>query len=90
MDNSNSGSDPEEDVFEQITEPVENVQDYVPGGRHPVYLGDVVGGGKYKIIRKLGYGGYSTVWLVQDLKWVSITKCFAFSNKFFLKKNKER
>ena len=71
MLNSNSGSDLEENVFEFITEPVENVQDYVPGGRHPVYLGDVVGDGRYKIIRKLGYGGYSTVWLAQKVKWVT-------------------
>ncbi len=39
---------------------------YRPGGFHPVYIGDVYAG-KYKILNKIGYGVYSTVWLVQDL-----------------------
>lgn len=56
----------EDDVFEHITEPVECVQYYRPGGLHPVYLGDIVGEGRYKLLRKLGYGAYSTVWLAQD------------------------
>jgi len=40
---------------------------YHPGGFHPVYIGDVYAE-RYKIISKIGYGVYSTVWLVQDLK----------------------
>ncbi|KAL5339930.1 kinase-like domain-containing protein [Aspergillus crustosus] len=38
---------------------------YQPGGFHPVYLGQLYHN-KYEIIRKLGYGGYSTVWLAED------------------------
>jgi serine/threonine-protein kinase SRPK3 len=39
---------------------------YRPGGFHPVYIGDVYAD-KYKILNKIGYGVYSTVWLVKDL-----------------------
>lgn len=38
---------------------------YRPGGFHPVHLGDVFHD-RYEILRKLGYGRYSTVWLVKD------------------------
>lgn len=51
-------------IFEHISAPVESVQSYVPGGLHPVHLGDKVG--RYNILRKLGYGGYSTVWLAEE------------------------
>ncbi len=40
---------------------------YRPGGFHPVYAGDVYGE-RYKVLNKIGYGRYSTVWLVEDLK----------------------
>ncbi|KAG6018241.1 hypothetical protein E4U40_000510, partial [Claviceps sp. LM458 group G5] len=35
---------------------------------HPVSLGDTFDSGRYSILRKLGYGRYSTVWLANDLK----------------------
>lgn len=38
---------------------------YRPGGLHPVHLGDVFHC-RYEVLRKLGYGRYSTVWLVKD------------------------
>ncbi|KAI8946735.1 serine/threonine protein kinase [Xylaria longipes] len=40
---------------------------YRLGGFHPVYIGDVYNA-RYKILNKIGYGTYSTVWLVEDLK----------------------
>lgn len=41
---------------------------YRPGGFHPVYIGDVYNA-RYKILNKIGYGSYSTVWLVEDVKY---------------------
>ncbi|KAK0611714.1 kinase-like domain-containing protein [Immersiella caudata] len=41
---------------------------YCTGGYHPVRIGDVFNGGRYKVLRKLGHGAYSTVWLACDLK----------------------
>ncbi|RFU25889.1 hypothetical protein B7463_g10456, partial [Scytalidium lignicola] len=43
---------------------IEDVQRYRPGGYHPVMLGDILGKG-YKVIHKLGYGGFATIWLTQ-------------------------
>ncbi|KAG6043281.1 hypothetical protein E4U39_004755 [Claviceps sp. Clav50 group G5] len=36
---------------------------------HPVSLGDTFDSGRYSILRKLGYGRYSIVWLANDLKF---------------------
>ncbi|KAF2795052.1 kinase-like protein [Melanomma pulvis-pyrius CBS 109.77] len=44
----------------------EDLEDYVQGGFHPVHLGEVYHDGRYKIIHKLGAGGFSTVWLARD------------------------
>ena len=45
---------------------VEKVEYYRPDGFHPVKLGDELN--QYKIVHKLGYGGFATVWLAWDLK----------------------
>ena len=45
----------------------EGTQVYRPGGFNPVYIGDVFKD-RYKVLNKIGYGVYSTVWLVRDLK----------------------
>lgn len=52
--------------FKTITSPCEWIEDYRPGGYHPVLLGDLFNNGQYKVIRKLGEGSYSTVWLACD------------------------
>jgi serine/threonine protein kinase len=44
------------------------------GGYHPVCLGDTFKNGRYKIHHKLGFGGFSTVWLAEDNKYVT-SKC---------------
>ncbi|KAJ7057975.1 kinase-like protein [Mycena amicta] len=38
---------------------------YRPGGYHPLKLGEVVDS-RYEVMRKLGWGEYSTVWLVKS------------------------
>ncbi|OCH85614.1 kinase-like protein [Obba rivulosa] len=43
----------------------ESLEDYGPSGYHPVAIGDVLGS-KYRVLSKLGWGIYSTVWLVQQ------------------------
>ncbi|KAI9739551.1 MAG: hypothetical protein M1834_006267 [Cirrosporium novae-zelandiae] len=46
----------------------ETFADYRQGGYHPMRIGNSFSNGKYEVVRKLGYGGYSTVWLVRDLE----------------------
>lgn len=43
---------------------------YKPGGYHPVLAGEVYNQ-RYRVLRKLGWDLYSTVWLVQDTQFVS-------------------
>jgi len=45
---------------------IENVEGYKPGGFHPVAIGDVFAGGRYRVVHKLGYGGSSTNWLARS------------------------
>lgn len=56
----------EELRFKPITSPCEWIEDYRPDGYHPVVLGDRFNNDQYKVIRKLGDGSYSTVWLAHD------------------------
>ncbi|KAH1935936.1 hypothetical protein KXV69_003089 [Aspergillus fumigatus] len=53
--------------FERIYDDVEPVEEYRPGGYHPVLLRDILNS-RYEVIRKLAYGQFSTVWLTRDLK----------------------
>ena len=39
-------------------------------GFYPVELGETFEDGRFVITRKLGWGGYSTVWLARDRKCV--------------------
>ncbi|KAJ2759200.1 serine/threonine protein kinase, CMGC, partial [Coemansia nantahalensis] len=44
----------------------EDIKDYCKGGYHKVAIGDEFSGGRYKVLRKLGWGHFSTVWLAYD------------------------
>ncbi|KAG5463005.1 MAG: hypothetical protein BJ554DRAFT_2428 [Olpidium bornovanus] len=51
------------------SEDEEDLKDYCKGGYHPVSIGDVFKeDGRYRVVRKLGWGHFSTVWLVWDAK----------------------
>ncbi|KAJ4141739.1 hypothetical protein NW768_000956 [Fusarium equiseti] len=54
--------------FNKISAPYEWLEAYRPGGYHPVHLGDEFKDGQYKVVRKLGWGTFSTVWLAWDRK----------------------
>ncbi|MCJ1472209.1 hypothetical protein MMC13_000856 [Lambiella insularis] len=44
----------------------ENIERYRVGGYHPIRLDDEFSNGRYRIVHKLGYGTFSTVWLARD------------------------
>lgn len=65
----------EEDNFdiddEEVQDPVypdqeEDLKDYAPGGYHTCYIGENYKNNKYTLVRKLGWGHFSTVWLARD------------------------
>ncbi|CAG8133984.1 unnamed protein product [Penicillium nalgiovense] len=45
----------------------ENLEEYEPGGYHPIMIGDTLQE-RYQVVDKLGFGGHSTVWLARDLR----------------------
>jgi hypothetical protein len=48
-----------EDIYHPEVD-VEYLEDYVPGGYHPTLIGDTFCG-RYTVVHKLGFGGYSTI-----------------------------
>lgn len=44
----------------------ESLKDYKPGGYHPAFKGEKYKEGRYVLVRKLGWGHFSTVWLARD------------------------
>lgn len=59
-----SSSGPEEAAENTADE--EDSEDYCKGGYHPVSIGETFKDGKYTVVRKLGWGHFSTVWLSRD------------------------
>ncbi|GAA6089373.1 SRSF protein kinase 3 [Tachysurus ichikawai] len=49
------------------TEEEEDPEEYCNGGYHPVHVGDVFNK-RYKVLSKLGWGYFATVWLCVDLR----------------------
>ncbi|KAB8261677.1 kinase domain-containing protein [Aspergillus pseudonomiae] len=50
----------------KYVEEVERLDYYVPGGYHPVMLGDQLSAGRYVIAHKLEFGRSATTWLAED------------------------
>lgn len=44
----------------------EDLELYRPGGFHPVEIGDTLHNSRYRVVQKLGHGGYSVSWLAED------------------------
>lgn len=61
----NEDVDEDETRKESDDEEQEDPADYCKGGYHPVRIGDVFER-RYNVIRKLGWGHFSTVWLCWD------------------------
>ncbi|KKK26969.1 serine protein [Aspergillus rambellii] len=62
---SRSGSSSSGEELETTAEE-EDSEDYCKGGYHPVTIGETYNNGRYVVVRKLGWGHFSTVWLSRD------------------------
>lgn len=63
---------PSNGVFEYLYYPDEQhaecLERYRPGGCHPIVVGDILSSSQsssYRIVQKLGWGSFSTVWLAE-------------------------
>lgn len=68
VDDDDEEEDEDEEDEEAAVNPAEeeDLKDYVPGGYHPCFIGEEYKNGKYTLVRKLGWGHFSTVWLARD------------------------
>ena len=60
-------------LFEEVSnleEEQEDLRDYCLGGYYPAEIGETLSE-RYRVLRKLGWGHFSTVWLVEDFATVS-------------------
>ncbi|EAA28883.1 kinase-like protein [Neurospora crassa] len=85
-----AGDDQEEfpyDVEDDVWGPVEPLDEYKRDGFHPIIFGDRLGAnGRFRVVSKLGAGGYGTVWLCEDtlsptLKWRAVKVMSAKASK---------
>ena len=63
--------------------------DYVKGGYHPVKIGDLFHN-RYHVIRKLGWGHFSTVWLCWDLQEKKFVALKVMFDEEFMSIKKQR
>lgn len=56
---------PDQDA-EYETSESEDAEDYKKGGYHVVRIGETFKNGRYRVLQKLGWGHFSTVWLCLD------------------------
>lgn len=63
------GEEKADDLIGSDNEEQEDANDYCKGGYHPVRIGDLYNQ-RYHVLRKLGWGHFSTVWLCWDFKAV--------------------
>lgn len=59
-------------VYSEDEDEQEDSGDYCRGGYHPVKIGDLFHS-RYHVVRKLGWGHFSTVWLCWDLMYVNLS-----------------
>ncbi|KAJ8017132.1 hypothetical protein DPEC_G00014580 [Dallia pectoralis] len=57
----------ESDTSEDREDLREDLREYCEGGFHPVHIGDIFNR-RYKVVSKLGWGYFATVWLCSDLR----------------------
>lgn len=72
--NASTGSLSDEEILGSDNDEQEDPKDYCRGGYHHVKIGDFFNG-RYHVIRKLGWGHFSTVWLcwdVRDLQFIAL------------------
>uniref|UniRef100_A0A2S2NTA4 non-specific serine/threonine protein kinase n=1 Tax=Schizaphis graminum TaxID=13262 RepID=A0A2S2NTA4_SCHGA len=62
---SNESDEGTDEMYASDEEEQEESSDYCKGGYHPVQIGDVFQS-RYHVLRKLGWGHFSTVWLCWD------------------------
>ena len=77
VETSGAASNPYEYIFNELAEKLEH---YAPGGFCPLEISALLHE-RYRIVQKLGHGGYSTIWLAQDEqtanKYVAVKVCMA-------------
>ncbi|KAI9046935.1 hypothetical protein LZ554_009011 [Drepanopeziza brunnea f. sp. 'monogermtubi'] len=66
MNRSPSSASSSREEAAETTADEEDSEDYCKGGYHPVQVGEQFKDGKYTVVRKLGWGHFSTVWLSRD------------------------
>lgn len=59
-------SESDDDLNQVNPDNEEDLKDYVPGGYHTCHIGETYKNRKYTLVRKLGWGHFSTVWLARD------------------------